>query len=401
MFYADRGIGPDVRTGEERVPRLDPLRSRAKGGSDALAGVIEFAGVGLRARLWVGGTQRGDADGEWRSGPNICAGDVAIELFDLTRGKSKLGLDGRAGKAWSATRPHELESSLPCFASGVAIGLRCASGTTLRSLVRPVRYADRGARPNVIAIQERITRDDGTVDEIKSTFNGTASVVGLGDVGRLAGWGWGRGRGCGRGCSRGRGRGRGATRWRRLIGTVGNANGCTNPDVIAGEEGVSSVNSSRLKIELVLNRGTRISGLGGIRRLAGRRLWGLGRPRATTVPGAVARAVTTDDVICGKIGTLSNCQEREALVGKGIDGSIVESGISRRLEGLVRECEMGAGVGLIKSEIKVEVDRVLFRSSLRITRIEVPKDNRLSVLLLDVVGDLLVYTTVRRTVGYI
>ena len=62
---------------------------------------------------------------------------------------------------------------------------------------------------------------------------------------------------------------------------------------------------------------------------------------------------------------------------------------------------MGAGVGLIKSEIKVEVDRVLFRSSLRITRIEVPKDNRLSVLLLDVVGDFLVDITVRRTVGYI
>ena len=62
---------------------------------------------------------------------------------------------------------------------------------------------------------------------------------------------------------------------------------------------------------------------------------------------------------------------------------------------------MGAGIGLIKSEIKVEVDRVLFRSSLRITRIEVPKDNRLSVLLLDVVGDFLVDITVRRTVRYI
>ena len=67
----------------------------------------------------------------------------------------------------------------------------------------------------------------------------------------------------------------------------------------------------------------------------------------------------------------------------------------------MRECEMGAGVGLIKSEIKVEVDRVLFRSSLRITRIEVPKDNRLSVLLLDVVGNFLVDITVRRTVRYI
>lgn len=57
MFYTDRGIGPDVRTGEERVPRLDPLRSRAKGGSDALAGIVELAGVGLRARLRVGGSQ--------------------------------------------------------------------------------------------------------------------------------------------------------------------------------------------------------------------------------------------------------------------------------------------------------------------------------------------------------
>ena len=211
----------------------------------------------------------------------------------------------------------KVASGLPCFTSGVAIGLRCASGTTLRGLVRPVRYADRGARPDVIASQERIMRDDGTLNEIKSAFNGTASVVGLGGVGRLAGWSGSCGRGCGRSCGcgwgwgcgrgRGRGRGRGATRWCRLIRTVGNANGRTNPDVIAGEEGVSSVNSSCLKIELVLNRSTSISGLGGIRRLASRRLWGLGRPRATTVPGAIARTVTTDDVICRKIGTLSNC----------------------------------------------------------------------------------------------
>jgi hypothetical protein len=104
MLHADRGIGPDVCTGEERVPRLDPLRSRAKGGRDAPASVVGLAGVGLRARLWVGGTQRRDANIERRSGPNIRAGDVAIELLDLTRGKSKLSLDGRAGKARSVTR---------------------------------------------------------------------------------------------------------------------------------------------------------------------------------------------------------------------------------------------------------------------------------------------------------
>jgi len=389
MFYTDRGIGPDVRTGEERVPRLDPLRTSAKGGSDALAGVVEFAGVGLRARLWVGGSQRGDANVEWRSGPNIRAGDVAIELLDLTRGKSKLGLDGRA-----------------CFTSSVTIGLVCASRATLRSVVRPVRYADRSARPDVIASQERIPRLDGTANEIKIVFNGSASVVGLGDVGRLAGWGWSRSRGrgwaCGRACGWARGwacggaRG-GARSATRLIRTVGDADGSINPDIIAGEEGVSSVNGSRVKVELVLNRGASITGLGGISRLAGRRLWGLGRPRATTEPGAIACAVTTDGVICGKIGALSNCQEREAPVGKGVDGSVVECSISGRLEGLVRECEMGAGVGLIESEIEVEVNRILFSSSLRITRIEVPKDNRLSVLLLNVVGDLLVDTTVRRT----
>ena len=104
MFYTDRCIGPNVRTGEERVPRLDPLRSRAKGSSDDLAGIVGLAGVGLRARLWVGGSQRGDTNSERRSGPNIRAGNVAIELLDLTRGKRKLGLDGRAGKAWSVTR---------------------------------------------------------------------------------------------------------------------------------------------------------------------------------------------------------------------------------------------------------------------------------------------------------
>ena len=98
MFYADRGIGPDVRTVEERVPRLDPLRGRAKGGSDDLTGIIELASVRLRASLWVGGAQRGDANVERRASPNVRAGDKAVELLDLTRGKSKLGLDGRAGR---------------------------------------------------------------------------------------------------------------------------------------------------------------------------------------------------------------------------------------------------------------------------------------------------------------
>jgi len=126
----------------------------------------------------------------------------------------------------------------------------------------------------------------------------------------------------------------------------------------------------------------------------------LGGPRAATIPGAVARAVTTDQVIGGKIGALSDCQEREASVGKGVDGSTIECSIGCPLESLVRQREMGAGVGLIKCEVKVEVDRALLVSALRITRIEIPKYNRFSMLLLDVVGNLLVDTTVRWTVGY-
>ena len=98
MFYTDRGVGPDIGTGDERIPRLDPLCGRAKGSGDALAGVIGLAGVGLRARLRVGGPQRGDADIQRRACPDIRAGDVAVELLNLTRGKSKLGLDGRAGR---------------------------------------------------------------------------------------------------------------------------------------------------------------------------------------------------------------------------------------------------------------------------------------------------------------
>ena len=403
MFYTDRCIGPDVRTGEERVPRLDPLRSRAKGTSNALTGIVGLAGVGLRARLWVGGSQRGDTNIERRSGPNIRAGDVAIELLDLTRGKRKLGLDGRAGKAWSVRRrlqegQWKVESDLPCFASGVAIGLGCASRGTLRGLVGPVGYADWCARPDVITSQERILRLDGTINEVKIVFNGTASLVGLGDVGRLAGWGWSR-RARRRTCGRTRGRTRGASRLGRLIRAVGNTDGSINPDVIAGEEGVSSKNGSRLKIELILNRGAGVSGLGGITRLASRRWWSLGRPRATTEPGAIAVAVTTDDVICGKIGAFSNCEEREAPGCKGVDSSIVERSSSSPVESLVREREMGVGVGLI-GEIRVELDRVLLVSACRITRIEVPKDDRLSMLLLDIVGDRLIDTTVRRTVGY-
>lgn len=286
------------------------------------------------------------------------------------------------------------ESGLPCFASGIAIGLGCASRGTLRGLVRPVGYADWCARPNVIASQERILRLDGTINEVKIVFNGTASLVGLGDVGRLAGWGWSR-RARGRTCCRTRA----ASRLGGLIWTVGNTDGSINPDVIAGEEGVSIMNGSRLKIELILNRGAGISSLGGITRLASRRWWSLGRPRATTEPGAIAVAVTTDDVICGAIGALSNREEREAPVCKGVDSSIVEGSSSSPLESLVREREMGVGVGLI-GEIRVERDRVLLVSACRITRIEVPKDDRLSVLLLDIVGDRLVDTTVGRTVGY-
>ena len=64
---------------------------------------------------------------------------------------------------------------------------------------------------------------------------------------------------------------------------------------------------------------------------------------------------------------MSDCEEREAPIGKGVDSSTVEGSVSRRLESLVRECEMGAGIGLIEGEIKVEVDRLLLVSALRIT----------------------------------
>jgi len=168
MFHADGGTDPDVRTVEERVPSLDPLRGRAKGGSDGLAVIVGLARVGLRASLWVGGAQRGDADAERRASPNVVAVDVVVKLLDLTRGKSELGLDGRAS-----------------LTSGVAVGLRCASRSLgiLRSLVRTVGHTDWRARPDIVASNERISRLNSTRDQVIGVFDRVASIIGLGDVG--------------------------------------------------------------------------------------------------------------------------------------------------------------------------------------------------------------------------
>ena len=115
MLHADSGIGPDVRTVEERVPRLDPLRGRAKRGGDAPARIVELARVGLGARLGVGGAQRGDANAERRASPDVRAGDKGVQLLDLTRGKRKRGLDGRAGRARSTMRTADSGKSLTMY----------------------------------------------------------------------------------------------------------------------------------------------------------------------------------------------------------------------------------------------------------------------------------------------
>jgi hypothetical protein len=96
VFDADRRISPDIGAIEERVPRLDPLRGRAERSGDGGARVVGLAGVGLGARLRVGGGERGHADAERRAGPDVRAGHVAVQLLDLARGERELGLDGHA-----------------------------------------------------------------------------------------------------------------------------------------------------------------------------------------------------------------------------------------------------------------------------------------------------------------
>jgi hypothetical protein len=97
-MHTDRRAGPDVRTVEERVPRLDPLRARAKRSGDALTGVGGLARVRLRARLRVVGRQRRDADGERCAIPDVRAGHEVVQLLHLARGERELGLDGRTGR---------------------------------------------------------------------------------------------------------------------------------------------------------------------------------------------------------------------------------------------------------------------------------------------------------------
>jgi hypothetical protein len=142
-------------------------------------------------------------------------------------------------------------------------------------------------------------------------------------------------------------------RW--LIRPVGHADRRVRPDVVTVEEGVSGENSSCLEIELVFDRDASISGLGSICGLASGRGCSWRRPRTAAKPRAVACAVTADEVIGRKIGALSSSEERESSVSEVVDGTIVEGGIGRRLESLMRECEMRIGIRLI-GEIVVEVD---------------------------------------------
>jgi hypothetical protein len=87
------------------------------------------------------------------------------------------------------------------------------------------------------------------------------------------------------------------------------------------------------------------------------------------------------------------------LVDERVDGATVDGRFRGPLERLVREREMRAGVGLVVGETVVEVDRTLLSAVLGIAGIKIPENDRLSVLLLDVVGDVLVDTAVGWTVG--
>lgn len=155
-----------------------------------------------------------------------------------------------------------------------------------------------------------------------------------------------------------------------------------------------------MQVELVLDRGAGVSGFGGVRRLASRcRGRGCtGGPRAAAVPRAVAGAISADGLIGREVGALGSGEEREGIVGKGVDGSIMDGSIGRPLESLVGEGEMAARVGLIIGEMIVKVDGALLISALRIPGIEIPKDKGLSMLLLDVGGDFVVDTPIRGAV---
>ena len=341
MLHADRRADPDIRAVEERVPGLDPLRGGAKRGADALAGIARLARVRLRARLRVGRAERGDADAERRAGPDVRAGHEAVALLDLAGRERELGLDGRAAGVRSAMRTLRTPGGtlggrgLPCLARGAAVGLRGAPRRPLRVL-------------------------------------------------------------------------------RGLVRPVGHTDLRARPDIVARHERVRGLDGTRDEVIRGFDRVARIVGLGDVRRLARwrrRRVRGRGggggggrgrgtrRPRAAAEPRAVTRAVAADGVIGREIEALRNGEERVALAGQGVDGAIIEGRIGGPLECLVGEGEMAGGAGLIIGEMIVKVDRVLLISALRIARIEVPKDNGLSILLLDVVGDFVVDTTIRGAVG--
>ena len=300
-------------------------------------------------------------------------------------------------------------------------------GAAVRALVRAIGDTDGRVRPDIRARQELVGGQDRAVLEVELGLDAAAGVPRRGGVRLLA-----RGRGRGRGCRRRR------RRRRRAVRPVGDAERRPGPDVVAGHEWVGEFQGARDEVVLGLDlravvpcgafvrflarwggsgrwgsgrwsgrrsgcrggcwssrrssrrsrsrsgrRGGRSSSSSSATRTSGRSVGRCALPRTVARPTSVPHAILADLLIRGRIEAVGDGEELDPSLVQRRHGVVLRR-LDRILPDLVREREV-LRAGALGRERVVEIDGpLLVRAGPGVARVQVPEDDRLAVLGLDV-----------------
>ena len=323
-------------------------------------GVSGYALVGLRHARRLGAAIRalvraiGDTDRRVR--PDVRARQERVGGLDRAVLEVELGLDAAAGI------PRRGRVRLLARRGG-GRGRRRAR----RRVVRAAGDAERRPRPDVVAGDECVGEFQGARDEVVLGLD-LRAVVPCGAVVRfLARWG-----GSG-GCGSGRWSSRRSSCWSSCRSSCwsGCRGGCRGGRRGGRRSGRSSSSGGG-------------GGGGGATRTSGPRSGArCARPRTIARPTGVPHAILADLLIWGHIETIGDGEEVDPSLVQRSHGVVLRR-LDRVLPDLVREREV-LRRGALGRELVVEIDRpLLVRAGPGVARVQVPDDDRLAVLGLDV-----------------
>jgi hypothetical protein len=122
---------PNIGAVDPRIPSLDPPSADSIRSTDCSARRRISRGRVLRALLWVGRGERGNADGQIRALPNVRAADPGARSVNGPRLEGELGLDRGAAihaLVLSGTLHWSGQGNAPSLSSQALVGLRYTRG---------------------------------------------------------------------------------------------------------------------------------------------------------------------------------------------------------------------------------------------------------------------------------